>query len=59
MKSSSNPWENLVYEKGLVSSPKTKYEDLKEKVYSTGRYVFLRKAEKVAYSLVNDDFFKS
>ena len=59
MKSSSSPWENLVYEKGIVSSPKSQKEDLEDKVYSKGSYVLLRDVGTIAYKLNNDDYFKS
>ena len=59
MKSSSSPWENLVYEKGIVSGPKTQKADLKDKVYSKGSYVLLRDVGTIAYMLNNDEYFKS
>ena len=59
MKTSANPWERLVFEKGLVGSPDVEDEYMKSKVYTDGSYVFLRHMEKVAYNLVNDEFYKN
>ena len=59
MKTSTNPWENLVHEKGIVTSFTAMDADLKEKVYSSGSHVLLEGSGYLAHTLNNDVFFKN